>query len=266
MRWRPTPFVVASMLWHAVAVVLLLWQTSWWPWLLGGVVFNHLLLMMQGLWPRSTWLGANLRRLPDEAAARGEVAITIDDGPDELVTPLVLQVLASHGAKATFFCIGECAQRHPDLCRAIVAAGHEVGNHGQRHPLNLSLLGLGGLRREVGEGLSTLTQLTGRQPRFYRAVAGLRNPLLDPVLQQLGLHLASWTRRGFDTRTGDADVVLKRLVKGLAAGDVLLLHDGHAARTASGEPVILAVLPRLLAELSRRQLKTVTLSEECKLP
>jgi peptidoglycan/xylan/chitin deacetylase (PgdA/CDA1 family) len=270
MRWRPTPFVMASMLWHVVAAVLLVWDLmahrGWWPWLLAGVVLNHLLIMAQGLWPRSTWLGANLRRLPDPAAQRREVAITIDDGPDPQVTPQVLRVLARHGAKATFFCIGELAQRHPELCRQIVAAGHEIGNHGQRHRLDSALMGPAGWRQEVGDGLATLAQITGQRPRFYRAVAGLRNPVLDPVLHQLGLQLASWTRRGFDTRCGDADIVLKRLNKGLAAGDILLLHDGHAAPTPDGQPVILAVLPRLLDALNERRLKTVTLSEACNPP
>ena len=263
-RWRPTPFVIISVLLHAGVLAALPWCWAQWPWLLALVVGNHLLIMMVGLWPRSTWLGANIRRLPADAVARREVAITIDDGPDPVVTPQVLQLLARHGAVATFFCIGDMAKREPELCRAIVAAGHEVGNHGQQHRLDSALMGLAGWRREVGDGIATLRAITGQSPRFYRAVAGLRNPVLDPVLHQLGLQLASWTRRGFDTRCGDADVVLKRLIKGLDAGDVLLLHDGHAAPTADGQPVIVAVLPRLLDELARRHLKTVTLSQACK--
>jgi len=254
-RWRPTPFVMLSILLHAGVLLALPWCWSQWPWLLALIVGNHLLIMMVGLWPRSTWLGANIRRLPADAVARREVAITIDDGPDALVTPQVLQVLARHG---------EMASKQPDLCRAIVAAGHEVGNHGQQHRLDSALMGLIGWRHEVGDGIATLRAITGQPPRFYRAVAGLRNPLLDPVLHQLGLQLASWTRRGFDTRCSDVDVVLKRLIKGLDAGDVLLLHDGHAACTTDGQPVILAVLPRLLDELARRDLKTVTLSQACK--
>ena len=94
-------------------------------------------------------------------------------------------------------------------------------------------------------------------------MAGLRNPFLDPVLQTLDIRLASWTRRGFDTRCGNTDTVLKRLIKGLAAGDILLLHDGHAAQSASGQAVVLEVLPLLLQELATRNLKTVTLSSAC---
>jgi peptidoglycan/xylan/chitin deacetylase (PgdA/CDA1 family) len=89
----------------------------------------------------------------------------------------------------------------------------------------------------------------------------LRNPLLDPVLQRLGLQLASWTRRGFDTVERDGSVVLARLMSKLRAGDILLLHDGHAARTSSGTPVVLEVLPSLLEAIEQRGLRTVTLRE-----
>ncbi|WHZ09766.1 MAG: Polysaccharide deacetylase [Burkholderiaceae bacterium] len=248
---------------HALLALLLAWHWRWWPVLLAVLLADHALIAAQSLWPRSQLLGANLVRLPAAAAARGEVAITIDDGPDPEVTPVVLALLAQHGAKATFFCIGERAAQHPALCRAIVAAGHEIGNHGQRHRRAAPLLGLSGWRREVGEAQRQLTAITGRAPRFFRAMAGLRNPWLDPVLHGLGLELASWTRRGFDTRSGDSNRVLARLLAGLAPGDILLLHDGHAARTEGGEPVILAVLPRLLDTLASRGLRPVTLACAC---
>ena len=87
----------------------------------------------------------------------------------------------------------------------------------------------------------------GSAPRFFRAPAGLRNPLLAPVLHRMGLRLASWTRRGFDTVQRDpARVLAAPDATSLAAGDIVLLHDGHAARTSAGRPVVLDVLPQLL--------------------
>jgi peptidoglycan-N-acetylglucosamine deacetylase len=265
-RWRPTPVVGLSALAHLLLAALWLWHPAWWPQLLLVLLLDHLLLATLGLWPRSSGLGPNLVRLPPAAAAHGEVALTIDDGPDPEVTPQVLALLAERGVHATFFCIGERASRHPALCRAIVDGGHELANHGQRHPLLASLLGWGGWLREVGDAQRTLTALGGRPPQFYRAVAGLRNPLLDPVLHRLGLQLASWTRRGYDTRCGDAAKVRARLLRGLSSGDILLLHDGHAARTTDGRPVILAVLPDLLDTLAERGLQPITLSRACMPP
>jgi len=260
--WRPSAFLLVSGALHVLAVaVWVIWPAQWrWPLL--ALICNHLLIAGIGLWPRSRWLGPNLLRLPASAVARGEVAITIDDGPDPQVTARVLEILAQHGAKASFFCIGERAAAYPALVQAIVAAGHQIENHGQRHRNHLSLSGPGGWRREIGDAQQTLAQLAGRAPVYYRALAGLRNPFLDPVLHLLGLRLVTWTRRGFDTRCTDVDLVLQRLTQGLAAGDILLLHDGHAACTPSGEPVIVAVLPRLLALLAQRGLHAVALPRE----
>ena len=115
------------------------------------------------------------------------------------------------------------------------------------------------MAQEIRRAQDSIREVTGEVAQFFRAPAGLRNPFLDPVLAHANLTLASWTRRGFDTMTADPDVVLARLTRGLRGGDILLLHDGHAARTRDGTPVILAVLPRLLARLEQARLTPVTL-------
>jgi peptidoglycan/xylan/chitin deacetylase (PgdA/CDA1 family) len=258
-RWRPTLLIRLSLLLHLAALVTLLLRAEAWPWALAAVVANQLLLTVLGMLPRSTRLGPNLTRLPAAAVARGEVAITIDDGPDAEVTPKVLDILDAYGAKATFFCIGSRAERHPELCGEIVRRGHAVENHSQHHWWHFAMLGPRGIRQEIEAANHSLAAIAGRAPQFFRPTAGLRSPLLDPVLARTGLQLASWTRRGFDTRCGDAGRVLARLTCRLAAGDILLLHDGHAARTAAGEPVILAVLPSLLQAIAAAGLRCVTL-------
>jgi peptidoglycan-N-acetylglucosamine deacetylase len=260
-RWRPSLWLRASAVLHGGALAITVARPQWWPWTLGAVLANHLQLVAAGLTPRSTSLGSNWTRLPPSAAARGAVAITIDDGPDPKVTPQVLAILATHQARATFFCIGERVERFAAEARACAAAGHALENHSYRHPLCFSLFGTAHLRSEIERGQQVIAEITGRRPRFFRAPAGLRNPLLDPVLQQLGLQLVSWTRRGFDTATSDVETVLARLTRNLRAGDIVLLHDGHAAQTRTGSPVVLEVLPRLLEALEQRALRPVTLSE-----
>jgi peptidoglycan/xylan/chitin deacetylase (PgdA/CDA1 family) len=251
------PLVRASIALHlAAAGGYALWPAGW-PWVLGTLAANHLVLSAAGLLPRSGWLGANLTQLPPESTARA--ALTFDDGPDPCVTPRVLDLLERHRAIATFFCIGERVAAHPALTREIVARGHAVENHSARHLHRFALLGPGAMRAEVARAQETITGAIGEAPRFFRAPAGLRNPFLAGVLAPLGLRLASWTRRGFDTVERNPGTVLARLVHGLRAGDILLLHDGHAARTASGTPVVLDVLPRLCAALAAAGLETVTL-------
>jgi peptidoglycan-N-acetylglucosamine deacetylase len=258
-RWTPPPFLYASAALHVAAAAAVLARPGVWPWALGAVAANHLAITALGLWPRSGWLGPNLTRLPTPAARRGEVAITIDDGPDPEVTPRVLELLARHGARATFFCVGERVERHPELARDIVRRGHDIENHTQRHRHDFSLLGPLGMRAEIDGAQQSIARVTGVRPRFFRAPAGLRNPFLEPVLCRLELRLASWTRRGFDTVNGDADDVYRRLSRSLRAGDILLLHDGHSAHAQGGVPVILEVLPRILDTLQARQMRPVTL-------
>lgn len=254
-------YVKASAAVHAAAGLTAVLVPATWPWALGAVAANHLVITGAGLCPRSTWLGRNWSRLPDAAAARREVAITIDDGPDPAVTPAVLDMLDTHSVHATFFVIASVAARHAALCREIVTRGHSVQNHSDRHAHHFSLLGPRGFAREIGAAQTRLADITGTTPRFFRAPAGLRNPFLAPVLDRLGLQLVSWTRRGFDTVRRDPQGVLARLVDGLGAGDILLLHDGNAARTATGEAVVLGVLPALLARCADAGLHAVTLPQ-----
>ena len=256
-NWRPPLLVQASLATHGGAITAVAVQADLWPWALSAVVANHLVLSVTGLWPRSTWLGANMRRLPLEAAQRGEVWITIDDGPEPAVTPQVLRILESHNARASFFCVGQRVTKHPELAREIVAAGHTIENHSERHLHRFSLLGPKGMQDEIARAQDSIENVTGSRPRYFRAPAGLRNPFLDYVLHKQGMLLASWTRRGFDTREPDGDRVLKRLARNLAGGDILLLHDAHAAKSTGGQPVILDVLPKLLGQMADKGLKAV---------
>ncbi|MEJ0006830.1 MAG: polysaccharide deacetylase family protein [Steroidobacteraceae bacterium] len=251
-RILPAAWLKITLLVHAIAVAAVLIERRLWPWSVGALVLNHVLLMLGGLLPRSRLLGPNWTRLPQGFDA---VALTIDDGPDPAVTPAVLDMLARHGVRATFFCTGEQVAQHPQLARRIAHEGHEIGNHTEHHRYVFSLFGPAAIRREIALAQEHIQSVCAVVPRFFRAPAGLRNPFLQPCLDTLDLQLVSWTRRGYDTMRSDAAGVLERLTKNLAAGDILLLHDGRAARTGDGTPVILAVLPGLLAMLAVRKLR-----------
>jgi peptidoglycan/xylan/chitin deacetylase (PgdA/CDA1 family) len=196
--------VGASVAWHGAAAVATVADPLLWPWALGAVALNHVVITLGGLWPRSRWLGPNLVRLPAAARARREVALTIDDGPDPEVTPRVLDALDALGLRATFFCIAARARAHPALLREIARRGHSVQNHSLDHAVWFSTFGHAALDREIAASQAAFADLLGEAPGFFRAPAGLRNPLLPIVLRRHGLALVSWTRRGFDTVRGDA--------------------------------------------------------------
>ncbi|MBY6261095.1 polysaccharide deacetylase family protein [Azospirillum sp. 412522] len=258
-RWTAAPLLRASAALHVAAATGIAAMPAAWPWALAAVAGNHALLGAIGLWPRSSLLGPNLRRLPAENERQGQVGLCFDDGPDPEVTPVVLDQLDRADAKASFFCIADRAARHPDLIDTIVRRGHTVENHSWHHSHRFAAMGIRAIRREVGEAQRILGDLAGRPPRFFKPPAGLRNPLLEPVLAGLGLRLATWTRRGYDAVRRDPAEVERRLVRRLGAGDLLMLHDGSAARGDDGRPVVLTVLPRLLDTLAAHGLTAVSL-------
>jgi peptidoglycan/xylan/chitin deacetylase (PgdA/CDA1 family) len=257
--WSPTPVAWFSMLLLAMAVATAAAHPALWPWALGAVAGNFLLLTAAVFWPRGQLLGVNLVRLPAAAVARGEVSLTFDDGPDPEVTPQVLELLDRHQAKASFFCVGAKAAAYPDIAKEIVRRGHSIENHSQRHSYAFAFYGIFRLSREVESAQATVGEITGQAPLLFRAPMGLRSPLLDPVLARCGLRYVSWTRRGLDTVDRDPQRVLQRLAGALAAGDILLLHDSGSARTTDGKPVVLAVLPGLLQRIKAMGLTSVTL-------
>lgn len=252
-RRTTAPFLRLSLLLHVAALGALALRPGAWPWIAGSILADHLIAVAAGLTPRSRLLGPNLSRLPAPAGRR--VGLTFDDGPDPEVTPCVLALLRERGLRASFFVVGERAARHPDLVRAAAAAGHRVENHTWSHSNAFSLFGPRRTAVEVDRAQRLLGDLAGRAPHLVRAPAGLRNPFLEPVLRRRGLHLASWSRRGWDTVDGDPERVLRRLTRRIEPGEVLLLHDGDPARTVERRPVVLEVLPRLLDELDHLGLR-----------
>ncbi len=255
-RWRPTLFLGSNVAINLAAIGGALVVPQTWGLAAGAVLASHVAMASAGMWPRSTLLGPNLVRLPPRE--RG-VALTFDDGPDPRTTPRVLDLLAEKNARATFFCVGRRAERHPDLIARIVEEGHRVENHSHHHSNAFAFLGPRALGRELDRAQETLTELTGRRPRYFRAPAGMRGPWLEPVLARRGLHLAAWTRRGFDAVDPNADRIAHRLLQGLQEGDILLQHDGSMASDQDRTATVVDVLRRILAAIAHAGLTTAPL-------
>ncbi|MEJ1972361.1 MAG: polysaccharide deacetylase family protein [Lacunisphaera sp.] len=176
-----------------------------------------------------------------------EVWLTIDDGPDPDDTPRILALLAEHGARATFFVIGEKAARHPGIIRAIAAAGHEVGHHTQTHPLaTFWCAGPARTARELDATLEVLRPLSVRPWRF-RPPAGIKNPWLAPALRERSLTAVGWSARGLELWPGNAVRVAERTLRDLAPGAILLLHEGPRVPPAIRVTAIGEVLAGLRA-------------------
>ncbi len=258
-RWVPSAFIQVSIATHVGAVGVVLASPGRWRLALAALVANHLLLLIVGVLPRSRFLGPNLTRLGEPESRDGQVVLTIDDGPDPEVTPHLLTMLEAHGATASFFLIGRRAQRHPDLVAEVIRRGHAIENHTYSHANAFALKSPWEQARDIDRSQRVLTEIAGRPPVYFRPPAGIRGPFLDGILHRRGLLLASWTRRGFDTADGNPERVAKRLTDNLRGGDILLLHDGNAARDSAGKPVTLTSLPKVLEALGERGLCGVAL-------
>lgn len=174
--------------------------------------------------PRCAWFGPLISSLPAGSAG---VCLTLDDGPDPVHTPVLLNLLDQHQAKAVFFLIGDRAARHPELVREIVRRGHLIGNHSQTHPAALFwALSPWQMWAEMASCQQTLTQITGTAPQWFRPPVGHHNLFVAAPLRALGLRMMMWNCRGYDAVEKNAAVALRRIEKGLTPGAIILLHDG----------------------------------------
>lgn len=223
---------------------------------LGSVAATQAILAGACLCPRCPVVGPVLTSV---ITTRPYVGLTFDDGPDPALTPWVLDVLAQYDAKASFFCIGTRARQESRLVRSLTAAGHSVENHSESHSPRFALSRSQWLAREIDDAQSTLADLSGRAPQFFRAPSGFRNPWLAPLLHERHLCYAAWSHRGFDTLDRVAPRVLRRLTRGLHPGSIILLHDGRSAARTGDRRLLHTILPAFLQYLDHRGWKAVDL-------
>jgi peptidoglycan/xylan/chitin deacetylase (PgdA/CDA1 family) len=199
--------------------------------------------------------GLRRRLLPGLAGigAPGHVALTFDDGPDPRSTPLFLRTLNEHDVRATFFLLGSQVARSPGVARDIVAAGHEVALHGWNHRC-LILRGCS-TYRSMARARDLITQVTGQQPRWFRAPYGVFSTASLLAARRLGLTPVLWTCWGFDwTARATGHSVFTTVTRDLQGGGTILLHDADIAASPEAWRSTLAALPLVLDECDRRGL------------
>jgi len=186
----------------------------------------------------------------NEKSSDNWVSITFDDGPNPEFTPKILKLLKEHSAKATFFCIGQHIENHPDILKQILADGHSVGNHTYSHSKFFGFFGLKRVKAELQQTKSTVKKLTGLKMNLFRPAFGVTNPQIEKAVKTLGLQSIGWSVRSLDTTPRPENSVLDRITSKVSKGDIILLHD-------TSEKTI-AVLERLLVFLQEKNLQSVT--------
>ncbi|MGW4466247.1 polysaccharide deacetylase family protein [Micromonospora sp. NPDC004704] len=172
------------------------------------------------------------------------IALTIDDGPHPEWTPRMLDLLARHQVRATFFLIGDRVREQPELARRVLAAGHTIGNHSMSHPQPFAALSPQRMRAEISRTQDEIVDATGVRPRLFRAPGGNWSRDVLRASADLGLSAVDWTVNPSDWRSPGVRRITRKLSRG-RAGQVLLCHDGGGDRSQTVE-ALETVLPRLL--------------------
>lgn len=211
----------------------------------------------QSMAPTGQWYGRTFTGLP-----RGtkRLALTYDDGPNDPHTLHLLEVLAKHDVRATFFLIGRYVRQHPEIAREIAKAGHVVGNHTFTHPL-LIFKSAAEIRQELSACRSALEDAIGEHSNLFRPPFGGRRPAVLRIARELGLEPVMWNVTGYDWNAPPSAVIEQKVAKQIRGGDVILLHDGgHKQMGADRSQTVLAT-DRLIAKYKSEAYEFVTVSE-----
>jgi len=188
------------------------------------------------------------------------VSLTFDDGPDPEATPELLKVLNRHGIKAAFFPVGEKIVSFPALLKQIDQEGHIIGNHSFKHAWWTNFLISGPLDRDIKSAQETIKSAIHKVPAYFRPPIGLTNPHLKKALKRHGLSVIGWDIRPFDIGT-KADLVVKKIVKKIRNGSIILLHDTKRSPYDLGR-----MIDHLITEIKRRGFEVKSLEELIGIP
>ncbi len=172
------------------------------------------------------------------------IALTFDDGPHPHQTEHILSVLEHYGVQATFFMIGVNVENYPEAARAVIAAGHEVGNHTFSH-IAADRLGAGELLRELEACEDALERLCEYRPHLFRPPKGILNDSLLDIAEHEDCRVVLWSLDTRDWECRDAETIAERVLSSVKPGDIILMHD-YVAKSKTPEALEI-LLPRLLA-------------------
>lgn len=212
------------------------------------------------------WLGYHLfvpsaqgicRSVSRFETTRPEIWLTIDDGPDPHDTPRILDLLDRHGARVTFFVIGQLAEKYPELIAEILRRGHQVAHHTHTHPARTFWCASARrVRAELDRALTALAH-AGARPRWFRCPVGIKNLFLAAELEKRGLRCAGWSVRSYDTSSRDPALVVARVMAEVHPGAIVLVHEGERLH----ETVRVRAVEILLDALAARNFSCVVPDE-----
>ncbi|MBZ5706475.1 MAG: polysaccharide deacetylase family protein [Acidobacteriia bacterium] len=209
----------------------------------------------QSMAPTGQWYGKTFTGL-----GRGSkrLALTYDDGPNDPHTLRLLEVLAKHDVRATFFLIGRYVQQRPDIVRELVKAGHVVGNHTFTHPL-LIFQPAAAIRTQLVDCQRALTDAVGEHSNLFRPPFGGRRPAVMRIARSLGLDPVMWSVTGYDWNAPSAEHIEHKVTRQVRGGDVILLHDGGHLAAGADRAYTVTATDRLIVRYKADGYEFVTI-------
>lgn len=212
---------------------------------------------IHSMWPTSQLYG---RTFIGEEHGSKRLALTFDDGPNDPHTLYLLEVLAKHNVKATFFVIGQYVKQHPEIVRTIAGAGHAIGNHTYSHP-NLIFCSAYDTRRELSECEAAIQDAIGSRPQLFRPPFGGRRPANLRAIRGAGYEPIMWSVSGYDWSATSARQIVDKVARQVRGGDVILLHDGGHRRMGTNRSLTVNATDELIRRYSDEGFAFVTVPE-----
>ncbi len=183
------------------------------------------------------------------------IALTFDDGPHRKYTAQILDVLAKHNAKATFFIVGQNAEKNPEVVERMYKEGHELANHTFTHPLRTNVPNL---LKEIKKTNDTIHNITGFTPTLFRPVEGQYSDAMIEAVAKEGYKVVmwSWHLDTLDWKSPGTNRIVNTVLNGVKEGNIVLFHDGGGNRRQTVQAI-----EKILAELDSQGYRFVTVSE-----
>lgn len=211
----------------------------------------------QSMSPTGQWYG---HTFTGGARATKQLAITYDDGPNDPHTFRLLEILAKHQVRATFFLIGRYVRQRPDIVRQVIASGHVVGNHTFTHPY-LALKSAADVRKELADCRVAIQDAVGDHSNLFRPPFGSRRPAVLRIARELGLEPIMWNVTGYDWNAPPAAAIEKKVASQIHGGNVILLHDGGHRQMGADRSQTVQATDRLIDRYKSEAYEFVTIPQ-----
>ncbi len=214
-------------------------------------------LAYQSMSPTAQWYGKTFTGINSSSK---QLALTYDDGPNDPHTFRLLDVLANHNVRATFFLIGRYVRQRPDIVREIRQAGHVIGNHTFTHPL-LIFQPESEIKRELAECAVAISEAAGEHSNLFRPPFGGRRPAVLRIARHLGLEPVMWNVTGYDWNAPSTEYIQLKVARRIRGGNVILLHDGGHKQFGADRSRTVAASDKMISKYKSEGYEFVTIPQ-----